>query len=326
MDWPIRNHYCVGQSDFHGWVIRPSAMTPFVQYNNGRSDDVVSHSRRLRVKWVHGGFLLEQEGTEVPERTLLRFLCYLLLKNAVFNPPRMIDPESCNFKTCASGWWRMCVPASPCHHPDRNSKKPVGKTGSVATILRDDMNSPPSPLPHDLPANGATIDWAAALASNGGWMRTVVRSRVRDSHATDEVMQEIALAVWQQNSRPTDASKVAPWLYRVAIRQTINHRRRSGRLQRLLAGFARNGAHKETSAANPRDWVLAEEVQQSVAVALEKLSPHDREILLLKYTEGWTYKQLAEQLGVKVKTVEHRLMKARRALRNCLRERGLGVN
>ncbi len=188
------------------------------------------------------------------------------------------------------------------------------------------MNSPLPPLPYDPSANGAAIDWAAALANNARWMRTVVRSRVRDSHATDEVMQEIALAVWQQNSRPTDATKVAPWLYRVAIRQTINHRRRNGRRQRLLAGFARNGAHEEASAANPRDWVLAEEVQQSVAVAMEELPPHDREILLLKYTEGWTYKQLAEQLGVKMKTVEHRLMKARRALRRRLRQQGFEVN
>ncbi len=40
----------------------------------------------LGVDWVHGGFYFEQEGSEVTERTLLRFLCYLLLKYRVQSP------------------------------------------------------------------------------------------------------------------------------------------------------------------------------------------------------------------------------------------------
>jgi len=36
---------------------------------------------------------------------------------------------------------------------------------------------------------------------------------------------------------------------------------------------------------------------------------------MLKYTEGWGYQELSEHLGITVKTVEYRLVKARRALR-----------
>jgi RNA polymerase sigma-70 factor (ECF subfamily) len=42
--------------------------------------------------------------------------------------------------------------------------------------------------------------------------------------------------------------------------------------------------------------------------------------LLLKYKEGWGYQELAEHLGITVKTVEYRLLKARRALRALLGE------
>jgi RNA polymerase sigma-70 factor (ECF subfamily) len=61
-----------------------------------------------------------------------------------------------------------------------------------------------------------------------------------------------------------------------------------------------------------------------VTAALEKLKPPDREILLLKYTEKWSYEQLAEHLGVSVKTVEYRLLRARRAMRGHLRRMGEG--
>ena len=130
------------------------------------------------------------------------------------------------------------------------------------------------------------------------------------------------MAVLRQNSRPTVSAKVAPWLYRVAVRQVINFRRRSGRQQQLMRSVAVSTAHEQTAAATSRDWVVASEDHETVVMALGELSPDDREILLLKYTEDWTYRQLANHLGLKVKTIEHRLMKARRALRRRLHERG----
>jgi RNA polymerase sigma-70 factor (ECF subfamily) len=41
----------------------------------------------------------------------------------------------------------------------------------------------------------------------------------------------------------------------------------------------------------------------------------ERQLLLLKYAEGWSYRQIAEQLGVQEDTVEYRLLKARKKLR-----------
>jgi RNA polymerase sigma-70 factor (ECF subfamily) len=170
------------------------------------------------------------------------------------------------------------------------------------------------------PGNGTSIDWQAALTAHGRWIRTMVSSRIRDANAADDVMQEIAVAVLQQNARPTDPVKVPAWLYRIALRQTVNYRRRQGRQERVLAGYALQHAAHGMEAAGPRDWVLGQELRQSVRAALQRLRPQDREVLLLKYTEGWSYHQLAEHLGVTAKTVEYRLLRARRALRGHLRE------
>jgi RNA polymerase sigma-70 factor (ECF subfamily) len=62
------------------------------------------------------------------------------------------------------------------------------------------------------------------------------------------------------------------------------------------------------------------EDDSALGEAMKKLPSHDRQILLLKYTEGWGYQELAEHLGITVKTVEYRLLKARRALRALLGE------
>ncbi len=172
--------------------------------------------------------------------------------------------------------------------------------------------------------NGQAIDWPDVLQQHGRWMRTVVQARLRDAHAADEVMQEIVLAILQQNSRPSDPAKIAPWLHRVAVRHTINYRRRVGRQNKLLQDYACRGQPATAVARNPRDWVLEEESQQHLSAALAQLAPLERELVLLKYSEGWTYKELASHLGVKEKTIEYRLMKARRQLRRYLARQGFG--
>jgi RNA polymerase sigma factor (sigma-70 family) len=158
------------------------------------------------------------------------------------------------------------------------------------------------------------IDWAAALAANRRWLGTVVRCRIADPAGVDDVLQEVALAVLKQQSRPEDPAKVAPWLYRVAVRQAATYRRRQGRHRAALDRAWRNG-HGDPVVADPRDWVLRLEQREAIGEALAELSLQDRQILLLKYTEQWTYRQLADHLGVGVHVVEYRLVCAKRKLR-----------
>jgi len=162
----------------------------------------------------------------------------------------------------------------------------------------------------------ATIDWGMAWERNRRWLTTVIRSRLADREAAEDVLQEVALAAIGQRSRPTDPDKVAPWLYRVALRKVINHHRSTGRQRRLLEGAIRAGRGDETARdPEPGAWLLKTEVCSSVAEGLAKLEPQERQLLLLKYTEGWGYQELSDRLGISVKTVEYRLLKARRALR-----------
>ena len=52
-----------------------------------------------------------------------------------------------------------------------------------------------------------------------------------------------------------------------------------------------------------------------VRMSMQRLPDRDRQILLLKYTEDWTCREIAEHLGIRVTTVETRLFRARARLR-----------
>jgi RNA polymerase sigma factor (sigma-70 family) len=169
-----------------------------------------------------------------------------------------------------------------------------------------------------LPTAIAAIDWSAALAAHGRWLRTVVIARLGEPQAADEVMQDLSLAVIKQSAPLADVTKLAPWLYRLAVRQALLYRRTRGRQRKLAGSYAdrvvRPGEY-EARSGEPLAWLLADERRVLVRQAIARLSPRDAEILLLKYTEDWSYHDLADHLGVSHSAVEARLHRARARLR-----------
>jgi len=155
---------------------------------------------------------------------------------------------------------------------------------------------------------------------NESWLRTVVRSRVSEPEAVDDIMQNIALALVRQRESLEELNRVGAWLYQVAVRQVLMYRRTRGRRRRFEDQLLQQSGTGKTTviAPGPAESVLAAEEQEHVQEALRELNELDRQILMLKYAEGWTYRQLSEHLGVKEDTVEYRLMKARKNLRRLL--------
>jgi RNA polymerase sigma-70 factor (ECF subfamily) len=156
-----------------------------------------------------------------------------------------------------------------------------------------------------------------AYEEHAPWLRTVVRHRLGEPQAVDDVMQEVAVAVFRQTAPIRDPERIAPWLYRIALRQTLMYRRSAGRRRKLRNNYADEvqTVGQDTEATEPLRWLMNEERESNVRQAINGLPELDREILMLKYTENWNYQQLADHLGVSLHTVEYRLLRARKRLR-----------
>ena len=158
-----------------------------------------------------------------------------------------------------------------------------------------------------------------ALDENRRWLSTVLRARGVESAAVEETMQEISAAAIENASRLRDPSKVAPWLYRIAVVGALQYRRRLGRRRKLVERFAATQGESTVSAEpDPLAWLMVDEQRQLVRQAIARLPPKDAEILLLKHTEDWSYRQLAEHLGISQSAVDARLHRARKKMRRAL--------
>lgn len=159
--------------------------------------------------------------------------------------------------------------------------------------------------------------WSARLEMHARWLRTVIAARTGESAAVEEVFQEIALATVKQNPDVPDA-RVAPFLYRLAVRQSLMYRRRLGRQRKLRQRLVVDQVQGMDDTIDPLIWLLADERQQLIRQAVDQLHAQDAELLLLKYTEDWTYHDLVEHLGISHSAVETRLHRARQRLRQAL--------
>jgi RNA polymerase sigma-70 factor (ECF subfamily) len=130
----------------------------------------------------------------------------------------------------------------------------------------------------------------------------------------------VALAAVRQQAPLVQSGSIAPWLYRVAVRQSLLYRRRMGRFRKLRAryGEARQPSERDDRQIDPLEWLLADERQDLVRRAVARLPRREAEILLLKYSENWSYEQLAQHLGTSESAIESRLHRARRRLRQLL--------
>jgi len=109
-------------------------------------------------------------------------------------------------------------------------------------------------------------------------------------------------------------------LYRLVVVGALQYRRKQGRRKKLIDRYAMRqpSAGGTAREPDPLGWLLADERKAMIGQALEKLPPRDAEIMLLKYSEDWSYQQLAEHLGLSVSAVEARLHRARQKMRQAL--------
>lgn len=147
------------------------------------------------------------------------------------------------------------------------------------------------------------------------WVAACALAHLADTAELDDVLQETALQMWRGLGELRDADSFRPWLRRIAVNAAHSVGRRSGVRQRHLRtldeverDFER--AHREAREVNRVADDLAD-----VLTRIRELPPHYREPLLLKAIDGLSQREIGAVLDVAETTIETRLARARRMLR-----------
>jgi RNA polymerase sigma-70 factor (ECF subfamily) len=152
----------------------------------------------------------------------------------------------------------------------------------------------------------------------------LVAGILHDSGEAADVTQDVFLRAFRGIAGFRQGSSLRTWLYRIAVRQALNHRRWSWRhLRRQISMDAEFGENGQVFAfqapgASPFDELASREVQQAVRKALSRVAENFRTAVILRDLEGLAYEEIAEVLDISVGTVKSRILRGRRALRELL--------
>ena len=139
-----------------------------------------------------------------------------------------------------------------------------------------------------------------------------VCSRVQSGEDAEEILHDTLLSSLDSLAIFTGRSSLFTWLCGIARHEMADYYRRqkirSVVFSRLpfIEGFV-------SRALEPSAAMMRAEYERGVKVALGRLIPHYREILVLKYMDGMSVKEIAKRLGMSVKACESALTRARRA-------------
>lgn len=170
-------------------------------------------------------------------------------------------------------------------------------------------------------ARGEEASWLAAARRGEPWAlerfyeahRTLVYSVcLRLTNRCDDAedaMQGTFVRAFRELPRFRGESAVKTWVYRIAVNESLSLRRRRRdepaiEEARLPAADAGAGAPESLA----------------VRLALERVRPEHRVVLVLRFWEGLSGPEIAAVLGISLPAAKMRLTRARREFRRCYEE------
>ena len=134
----------------------------------------------------------------------------------------------------------------------------------------------------------------------------VAARMLHDTEAARDATQTAFMKAYQGLPSLDRDRRFFSWIYRIVVNDCLNQLRARRPMDSLAAASDR--------VAPANDSVEAGETRHQVRAALLKLTPEQREVVMLRHFGAMSYAQMAVALGIPEKTVKSRLFSGRQRL------------
>jgi RNA polymerase sigma-70 factor, ECF subfamily len=162
---------------------------------------------------------------------------------------------------------------------------------------------------------GDSVAYTALLSSLLPVLRSFVRRRIRDSVASEDVVQEILVSLHKARDTYDPSQPLAPWLFSLARHRIVDEYRMSGR-RASKETLLENWDSFESEPYSAVETHISE-ANPELAAALERIPPRQREAVLLLKNDDLSVKEAALRMKVSessLKVLAHRGYNALRLL------------
>ena len=154
-----------------------------------------------------------------------------------------------------------------------------------------------------------------------------INMMVKDADAASDIFQETFIKVvrFLKEGRYTDNGRFLSWVLRIAHNQVIDYFRQKKQLNNISESEAGYDIlnNKKFSDGTIEDVMISEQIRSDIRNLVDFLSPEQREVVLMRYYNGMSFKEIAEQTDVSINTALGRMRYALINLRKLIEEKQL---
>ncbi len=149
---------------------------------------------------------------------------------------------------------------------------------------------------------------------------------VHDAALAEDLAQETFVKVFTRLSSYDSRYKFASWILKIAHNTTIDHLRQARPPTTSLdeASDSTEAALRAGSAPSPLALVEQRELADVLDLAIDRLRPEYRQVMVLRYQEDLGYEEIADALALPLGTVKSYLHRARLELAEMITAAGWG--
>lgn len=140
---------------------------------------------------------------------------------------------------------------------------------------------------------------------------------LNDMDEAEEMVQSAFLTVWEKHDTLEIHTSVKSYLYR-AVHNSCLNRVKHYKVRKTYGDSVKN--QTELLHDDASQDLIGSELDAIVANAIDSLPDQCKLVFKLSRFENLTYAEIAEQLGISVKTVENHMVKALKVLREKLKD------
>jgi RNA polymerase sigma-70 factor, ECF subfamily len=155
-------------------------------------------------------------------------------------------------------------------------------------------------------------DFEEVYKSHYKMLRNAAQNIIGDHDASHDVVQEVFLKLWNKRNELDYILNIKAYLFKSVVNTSLTYIENNKSKTSL--------PELRLEASNTSDSkVLAKELEQKIQLALDALPPKCKAIFVLSRFEGLKNKEIAEVLGLSLKTVENQMGIALKKMRDDLR-------
>lgn len=158
-------------------------------------------------------------------------------------------------------------------------------------------------------------------------LRDYIRMLVKDKDVAEDLTQEVLIKVVKvvDEGRYTDKGRFLPWLLRIAHNRVLDYfraQKQNKSVNESSAGFDILGS-KNFAEPSIEDNIISEQSAEEVRALVDELPEDQREVVRLRYYDGLSFKEIAEQTGVSINTALGRMRYALINMRQIIKKKNL---